>query len=130
MGTAMESKTNELVDVGETFLGALAAQDFWALEACFQLDVRFRALVPSGVRQATDASGAVGYLRRWFGDADSFEVLCSEVYRVAHLLAIAYRICLPDPDGWAVVEQRLYCDVNSGRIESLDLLCSDFLPEG
>jgi hypothetical protein len=31
---------------------------------------------------------------------------------------------------WEVIEQRLYCDVgDDGRISTIDLLCSGFLPE-
>jgi hypothetical protein len=34
---------------------------------------------------------------------------------------ITYRIRLHEPDGWAVVEQSLYCYVSDGGIRNLDL---------
>jgi hypothetical protein len=123
-------EVRELREVGEAFLRALANRDFEALQACLQQDVSFRALVPSGIRQATDASGTVNRLRLWFGEADSFEMLRTEIGQVADRLSITYRIRLHDSDGWQVIEQRLYCDVgDDGRISTLDLQCSGFLPE-
>jgi hypothetical protein len=126
----MLDEVRDLRKVGEAFLEALANRDFEALRACLQQDVSFRALVPSGIRQATDASGTVNRLRLWFGEADSFKMLRSEVGQVADRLSITYRIRLHDSDGWQVIEQRLYCNVgDDGRIGTLDLLCSGFLPE-
>ena len=120
----MLGEVRELRDVGEAFLQALANRDFEALRACLQQDVSFRALVPPGVRQATDASGTVNRLRLWFGEADSYEMLWAEIGQVAHRLSITYRIRLHDSDGWQVIEQRLYCDVgDDGRLSTLDLLC-------
>lgn len=130
MEIAVLNKVSELRGVGERFLQALAGRDFEALEACLRPGVSFRALVPPGVREATDASGAVKHLRRWFGDAASFEMLGAEIGQVADRLSITYRIRLHDQDGWQVIEQHLYCDVgDDGRIGNLDLLCSGFLPE-
>jgi hypothetical protein len=72
----------------------------------------------------------VNRLRLWFGEADSFEMLRTEIGQVADRLSITYRIRLHDSDGWQVIEQRLYCNIgDDGRISILDLLCSGFLPE-
>jgi ketosteroid isomerase-like protein len=100
MEIAMPNEVSELQVVGEKFLQALANRDFDALQACFQPDMSFRALVPPGVRQATDTWGGAKYLRRRFGDADSFEVLRTEIGHVTDRLPITYRIRLHDPDGW------------------------------
>jgi hypothetical protein len=127
---AMLDEVRELREVGEAFLEALANRDFEALRACLQQDVSFRALVPSGIRQATEASGTANRLRLWFGEADRFEMLRSEIGQVADRLSITYRLRLHDPDGWQVIEQRLYCNVgDDGRISKFDLLCSGFLPD-
>jgi hypothetical protein len=126
----MLDEVRELREVGEAFLEALAKRDFEALRACLQQDVSFRALVPSGIRQATEASGTANRLRLWFDEADSFEMLRSEIGHVADRLSITYRLRLHDSDGWQVIEKRLYCNVgDDGRISTLDLLCSGFLPE-
>jgi hypothetical protein len=130
MELLMLDEVRELREIGEVFLEALNSRDFEALQACLQQDVSFRALVPPGIRQASDASGTVNRLRLWFGEADSFQLLRSEIGQVADRLSITYRIRLHDSDGWQVIEHRLYCDVgDDGRISTLDLLCSGFLPE-
>jgi hypothetical protein len=130
MEIAVIDEARGLREVGEAFLQALAERDFEAVQACLRQDVSFRALVPPGIRQAKDASGTVDRLRLWFGEADTFEMLSTETGQVADRLSITYRIRLHDPDGWQVIEQRLYCDVDGdGRISTLDLLCSGFLPE-
>ncbi len=102
----MLDEVDKLRSVGEAFLQALANRDFEALQACMQPEISFRALVPPGVRQANDALGAVNRLRLWFGDADSFEMLRTEIGQVANRLSITYRIRLHDSDGWQVIEQR------------------------
>jgi hypothetical protein len=130
METGMLDEVYKLRSVGEAFLQALANRDFGAQQACMQPEINFRALVPPGIRQASDAEGTVNRLRLWFGEADSFEVLHAEIGQVANRLSITYRIRLHDSDGWQTIEQRLYCDVGEdGRIRNLDLLCSGFLPE-
>jgi hypothetical protein len=130
METGMLDEVDKLRSVGEAFLQALANRDVGALRACMQPEINFRALVPPGIRQASDAEGTVNRLRLWFGEADSFEMLHAEIGQVANRLSISYRIRLHDLDGWQTIEQRLYCDVGEdGRIRNLDLLCSGFLPE-
>jgi hypothetical protein len=94
--------------VGEVFLAALVGRDFPTIEACFHPEVTFRALILPSVREAETAQQATAYLGRWFGDADHHELL----------------------DGWQVVEQQAYCDVQDGKITRMDLLCSGFRPCG
>ncbi len=82
------------LSVGQRFLAALARRDFEDLEACFQIDARFRALVPSGIREGTGPQEAVAWLRRWFGDADLFDIQRMDLDRVCDRLRISYRIQL------------------------------------
>src|SRR3972149_6248760 len=105
--------------VAEGFVAALAERSFLQVEACFHPRVRFRALVPSGLREGSYASEAAGYLRGWFGDADQFSLLSQDVAEVADRLHLAYRIRLHDADGWQVVEQQAFCDVSDGRIAAI-----------
>jgi TusA-related sulfurtransferase len=127
-GTA-ERATTARRAAGEAFLTAVATRDFGRLEACFHPEVRFRALAPSRLYEAAGAAAATGYLRRWFGDADAFEVQKAEVDELADRLRLGYRLRLHDKDGWQVIEQHAFCDVRAGRIAALDLLCSGFRPE-
>lgn len=113
----------------QTFLTALATRDPARIQACFQPDARFRALIPPGVCEATDAVGATEHLLDWFGSADHFEILDSEVGAVVDRLRIAYRLRVHDADGWQIFEQQAYCDVRDSRIETMDLLCSGPQPD-
>lgn len=114
---------------GQRFLTAFANRDFAQIEACFHPEARFRALIPPGVREAADAIEATNHLREWFGGADHFELLSSEVGSVVDRLHVTYRLRLHDADGWQLVEQQAYCWVQDGRIVAMDLLCSGFRPE-
>lgn len=123
--TAVDAIAQETL--GATFLRALATRDWSALESCFANDVQFRALVPPGIREATDRTSAAAYFRRWFGDADDLQLIDSDVKRVQDRLSLTYRFRAHE-DQWYVVEQRAYCDVNDGQIAIMDLLCSGFQP--
>ena len=92
--------------VGRRFVAALAARDLGALEACFALDVRFRALVPSAVREHDDAADAAGRVALWFGDATELDVLESTVEEVADRLHIAYRVRVREDGELLLVEHQ------------------------
>lgn len=115
--------------LAEAFVDSLGRRDFSRLQELFHPQIRFRALVPPGVREAGDAAGAVGHLRRWFGDADAFVVLASTVGRAGPRIHVSYRIRLREEGVWSIVEQQAYLDEKEGRILALDLLCSGFIAE-
>ncbi len=116
--------------VGADFLTALAARDFVGLQACFQPDIRFHALVPSGLREGVNAAEATAWLRKWFGDADEFHMLASSVDQIADRLHITYRFRLRERLDWKLIEQHAYCTVDEGLIGVMNVLCSGFRPEG
>ena len=116
--------------VGASFLESLAAQDFDRLETLFTPHVHFRALVPPGVREGQTAGEATSWLRRWFGDADELQVLRSAADLVFDRLYLCYRLRSHDTaNGWRVVEQQAYCDVQHGHIADMWLVCSGFRPD-
>jgi hypothetical protein len=117
-------------DLGETFLKALAAQDFDTLQTLFTPQVRFRAMVPSGIREGKSASEAAGWLKRWFGSADEIQVLESDTDQVFDRLYLTYRLHLHDREnGWRYIEQHAYCEANSSAINDMWLVCSGFRPD-
>jgi TusA-related sulfurtransferase len=117
-------------EVGESFLAALMARDFDALEQIFTPKVRFRSLVPSGERFGATAAKAVGWLRKWFGDEDTIDVLQSSIEVLHDVLSIQYRLMVHNSyAGWQVIEQQAYCSVQEGRIADMRLVCSGFLRE-
>jgi hypothetical protein len=129
MNTLMARTAEDAAHVGEAFVEAMGRRDFVRLEALFDPRVRFRALVPPGLRAAEDATAAVAHLRRWFGDADRFDLVASTVDRVGPRLRVTYRIRLREAGLWYTVEQQAYVDVEDDRIRSVHLLCSGFDPE-
>ena len=114
------------LSAGRRFLAALAARDFERLEDCFQADVSFRALVPSGVREGIGPQVTVAWLRRWFEEADLFDMQRMNVDMVADHLHITYRIRLRKEGLMQVIEQQAYCAVVDGRVTVMNLLCSGF----
>lgn len=130
-----KTRTEEVVaqvdirDAGRAFVDALAARDFEGLGAMLAPGVRSRLLLPSGPEEHEGAAPAVGKFAGWFGDADRFELEGSAVDRVGDRVGVSYRFRLHRPDGWHVIEQRLFGDVEEdGRLGRFDLLCSGFHP--
>jgi TusA-related sulfurtransferase len=117
------------IAVGQSFLELLAAQDFDRLEMLFAPQVRFRALLPPRTCEEKTAEAANGWLRRWFGKADTLQVLQSTADQVFDRLYLHYRLRTHDvANGWRVIEQQAYCDVQDGHIADMWLLCSGFRP--
>lgn len=74
------------------------------METCLHPEVRFRALVPPGLRESAGPGETAGMLSKWFSHADHFELVKSEVDHVSERLRIAYRVRLHALHGWQVVE--------------------------
>jgi TusA-related sulfurtransferase len=128
-GTLKPETPAQDMAVAQRFLLALAARDFKTLAGLFDPGVRFRALTPSATREATGADGATGWLRRWFGAADSFTVLSSSVTPFADRYHISFRLSIHEQDGWRLVEQQAYLLIEDGAIRDMALLCSGFRPD-
>lgn len=128
VGRSTSIALEALGPTARTWIGAIHAHDFAALEAVCAPNVAFRALVPSGLREAETRGGAVAWVERWFGDTDSAEILDAADGTVADRTWFTYRFHLRKPAGWRLIEQQVYATVVDGRIERLDLLCSGFRP--
>jgi TusA-related sulfurtransferase len=120
----------EAVALGQTFVQAVATQDFRRIEALFAPQVHFRGLLPSSMREENTAGAAAGWLRRWFGEADRLEALQSTADQVFDRLYVSYRLRTHEPaKGWRLIEQQAYCVVQDGHIADMWLLCSGFRPD-
>lgn len=118
------------IAVGNSFLESLAGQNFEQVEMLFAPQVRFRALLPPRICEEQTAAAATGWLRRWFGAADTLQVLQATADQVFDRLYLHYRFRSHDTtNGWRVIEQQAYCDVQDGRIADMWLLCSGFRPD-
>ena len=117
-------------DLGESFVRAIVARDFEAMLGAVADDVRFRQLLPSGPQAHAGATEVVGRFVDWFASADEMQLEGSSVETIADRLVLTYRFRVLDTDGWQLIEQHLVADVGpEGRLESIDLLCSGFLPD-
>lgn len=121
---------DRLQRVGEAFVKAVAGRDFDGLRATMADDVRFRLLVPKGPQAQEGAVETVGRFVGWYAGADELRLESSSVDTVAGRLVLSYRFRVLDADGRRVIEQHVVADVASdGRLETIDLLCSGFLPD-
>jgi hypothetical protein len=104
---------------------AIAAQDPARLRACFAPDVQFRALLPPGLRERSDAGETAELIGAWFGDSDPLELLDSTVEKVGDRLQ-----SIPGSGGWPALPRgaAAVCTLGEQGIESADLLCSGFRP--
>jgi TusA-related sulfurtransferase len=114
--------------IARTWVGAIPAHDFGAIAAVLTPDVAFNALVPSGLREAATSEDAVAWIERWFGDADTSELLAAAEGTMADRAWFMYRFRVHEPSGWSMVEQQVYATLVDGRIERLSLVCSGFRP--
>src|SRR3989338_8372173 len=123
-----------LLITGEAFLKVLTARDFKRMGTFLAPDVKFRALLPPGSFEWNGPVAAIENLSSWFGSAEDFEVLDSQIEEVNGRLRLAYKFRLrPHPfnpgSGWHIIEQQLFCDGGSKTLINIDLLCSGFLPD-
>jgi TusA-related sulfurtransferase len=131
----VNAETNEICstpapetrEVGAAFLDALTARRFTAARSLLADHVRFRMLLPSGLKTEADADATIGRFIGWFAEADHVELESSSAGKVEGREAVTYRFRLHDANGWQVIEQHLMLDVGTdGRVEAIDLLCSGF----
>ncbi len=117
------------LDAAKRLVEAIAARAFEAIAGTLAADARFRYLVPPGPGDIVGAAAVAAKFLQWFGDADGFTVESVRVEPLADRISARYRFRLRDPEGWEVIEQQLYLDVDEdGRIAAIDLLCSGFRP--
>ena len=108
---------------------AVAAKDYMGVFGALAPDTRFRYLVPRGPGELVGAADVAAKYFEWFGDADVITVEGIHVESLADRMSARYRFLLHKRDGWKVIQQQEYLDVNrEGRIASVDLLCSGFRP--
>jgi SnoaL-like domain len=116
-------------ELGRRFIEGLVARNWDDIEACLQPDVRFRAVVPNETTPFRDWIGpgeTLAQLQRWFADSDVFEIDARAVESVADVTHASYGFHGHRPDGWYVIEQHLYFEVDDLRISRMRLVCSGF----
>lgn len=114
--------------IGNVFINSLKEQKFGELEYIFSDTIHFRALTPPKLITLNNSTEVVNTLKKWFEveDPDQFEVLESKSDFFVDCLHIFYRVFRTYKGNSFKVEQHLYCEVSSGKIQKLSLLCSGF----
>jgi TusA-related sulfurtransferase len=123
------SSMQRFIPVADLFVEALAARNYKAIFGALARDVRFRFLIPPGPGEVGGAADVAAKYFDWFGEADEIEVEAVLVDPLPDRLSARYRFLLHEQQGWKVVEQQTYMDLDEqGRITAIDLLCSGFRP--
>ncbi len=112
--------------LGGCWLAALTVRDYDQLERLLDPEVRFRALVPHGLREASGPVDTVRWLRAWFGESDVFVVRSSGVDRVSDRIRVHYRVDVHEEGGWYTVDQTLYAVARDDLFTDVALVCSGF----
>jgi hypothetical protein len=123
------AETRPATVVAEQLVAAIAAKDFEAVEDLLAPEIRFRAMVPSRIREHENAAETAERFRLWFGDVDELELVESEADVIGGRVRLRYRLRGDEPgEGWSTAEQVGYADVVDGRITDLSLVCSGWRP--
>ncbi len=117
----------ETAEAADQLLRAITVRDFDAITKVVSPTARFRFLIPPGPDEVTGGAEVAGRFRRWFGDAEAFEILAASVEELVDRVSVRYRFRLHEETEWKEGEQQIYVDVDDeGQIAALDLLCSGF----
>lgn len=130
-----EGSASDAPTAAEALVEAICTRDFAGLEALLSSDARLRGVLPPRMLEADGPAEILGWFRRWYEGAETFEVLDRTIDDVAGRTRASWRIGVtPHPvngdPARHVIEQIVFCDASDGRIDQIDLLCSGFRPQG
>jgi hypothetical protein len=108
----------------QPFVDAIAHRDFRSAGYALAPNVRLRALIPPGVREAIGGAELTHYFNDWFGDADEFEMVSSLVDRCGDRPHASYRLYLRRRNVRYVCDQHVFATIGHAGVVELDLLCS------
>jgi len=117
--------------VAGLLVDALTRRDFADLAACFEPEVRMRAVLPRAVIDLQGAETVAAKFAEWFGGSDRFEVLDASAGLIGPRQYVRWRVRMWPADrtaGSRIIEQHAFTR-GGDRVESLDLLCSGFHAE-
>ena len=112
--------------LAQSFVDAIVGLDFDRLQSLFAPDVRFRAIIPGGCREASTAAGARAFVEDWFGGTEARELIGWTLDPVGDRLALGYRLELTEDGERRVVEQHVSAIVDGAVFRDVSLLCSGF----
>ncbi|MBV8171366.1 MAG: nuclear transport factor 2 family protein [Candidatus Eremiobacteraeota bacterium] len=113
----------------ERYLSALSTREFGTLRSIFAPHIRFRALVPGGLREANGVEETIAMIEGWYRECDTVDVVASSISHAADRAGIAYRLRVHENGRWYIIGQDVFYALEAGKIAAMDLLCSGFRPE-
>ena len=118
--------------IGEKFIKNLSEKKFDDLTDIFSINIFFRALTPTFPETSSQPFEVVNKLKYWFyvEDPDNYKVLDSKADVMVDCLHIYYKIFRTHEGVQYNVEQHLYCEIDTGKIQKLSLVCSGFRKVG
>jgi hypothetical protein len=126
--TSTQSELDARRQVCVAYVSCLGQRDFAGIASCIADGAQFRAMTPDSVCEAAGPAEVVAVLRGWFGDADVFEMQSSTVDAIEDRMRISYTVRVREGGEWYVFQQQAFCEVDEGRIQGMNLLCSGFRP--
>ena len=114
--------------IGNAFINKMKKEDFNSLQSLFSDNVFFRALIPSSLVTLNSPDKVAHQIHRWFyvDDSEEYKLIDSSVDVVIDCLHISYKIFETYQGKTYCIEQQLYCEISSGKINKLSLMCSGF----
>ena len=104
----------------QAFVDALVRLDFEGPESTLKPTVEFRALVPGELVNVATASEVVQCFRRWLGDKTDLELLHLKSEQLIDRLWLEYRLRLSKKGQPYLVEQRLCCTIEDGKLAVIE----------
>ena len=118
--------------VGGAFAEALLAKEWAHLESLLSGEIDFRGLTPRKQWEASTPRALIDTVfTQWFGPTvDIYEIIDIATDRIADRNRVAYRFRVRRDEDDYVCEQTAYFDEANGKIVTLHILCTGFLPIG
>jgi hypothetical protein len=116
--------------VGQDFAMALLAKDWSRLESLLDDGIDFRGLTPGRPWEASSAKELIDKVfTQWFEPTDDiYETIAIASDVITDRQRVVYRFRVRNPQDDYVCEQTAYFDESDGKIITLRILCSGFLP--
>jgi hypothetical protein len=114
--------------LGNLFIEKMVNKEFEEIQSLLSNRILFRALIPSSLVTSNDPVEVANRFKNWFyvESPEKYEVIDSDVTYLVDCIHIYYKIFETYKGIPYHVEQHLYCEISSGKINKLSLVCSGF----
>lgn len=123
-----ETYQDSSIFLGNLFLKKMKNKQFEEIQYLLSDRILFRALIPSSLVTSNDPVEIAKRFKNWFyvESPNKYEVIDSDVSFLVDCIHIYYKIFETYKGNPYHVEQHLYCEISSGKINKISLVCSGF----